>query len=80
MGFFGDHGYAHVCLDRSMSCVARADLDRWICLYHVSEQVLSYTDAVYMLYLSIASAIDKCADMPLNASGLADCADTEQPG
>ena len=33
-----------------------------------------------MLYLSIASAIGKCADMPLNVSGSADCADTEQPG
>jgi len=33
-----------------------------------------------MLYLSIASAIGKCADMPLNTSGSADCADTAQPG
>ena len=63
-----------------MSCVARADLDRYIYLYHVPEQVSSYTDAVYMLYLSIASAIGKCADMPLNAFGSADCADTGQPG
>jgi len=34
-----------------------------------------FTDAVYMLYLSIASAIGKCADMPLNAFGSADFAD-----
>jgi hypothetical protein len=33
-----------------------------------------------MLYLSIASTIDKCADKPLNISGSADCADTEQLG
>jgi len=30
--------------------------------------------------LSIASSIGKCADMPLNVSGSADCADTVQPG
>ena len=33
-----------------------------------------------MLYLSIASAIGKCADMPPNVSGSAVCADTEQLG
>ena len=33
-----------------------------------------------MLYLSIASAIGKCADMPPNVSRSAVCADTEQLG
>ena len=28
MDFFGDPSYAHVCLDYSLLCVARADLDR----------------------------------------------------
>ena len=31
-------------------------------------------------YFPIASTIGKCADMPPNVSGSADCADTEQQG
>ena len=34
----------------------------------------------FTCYLSIASTIGKYADMPLNVSGSADCADTEQIG
>ena len=34
----------------------------------------------HMVYLSIASTIGKYADMPSDASGLADCSDTEQRG
>ena len=34
----------------------------------------------FTCYLSIASTIGKYADIPLNVSGSADCADTEQMG